>query len=139
MSEPAFLLGRMLALADVLHAQYCTVVRGDDLPPQLLGNQHFAMASDRPGRALAVLGDRLRVYQGWATTARVKPDSPESAQRGIRLAKWALARMGEVTSQLAGRVPVGSFGDAGRAEMLLGYLSRETKDAAEEEGVERNV
>ena len=136
MSEPAFLLGRMLALADVLHAQYCTVVRGDDLPPQLLGNQHFAMASDRPVRALAVLGGRLRLYQGWAVTAKVKPESPEPVQRGIRIAKWALARMGEVTSQLEGRVPAGSFDDTGKAEMLLGYLSREAKEAEKEEGVE---
>lgn len=138
MSEPAFLLGRMLALADALHAQYCTVVRGDDLPPQLLGNQHFAMASDRPVRALAVLGDRLRVYQAWAATAKVKPESPEPVQRGIRIAKWALARMGEVTSHLEGRLPAGSFDDTGKAEMLLGYLSRETKEAGKEEGVESN-
>ena len=139
MSQPAFLVGRMLALADVLHAQYCTVVRGDNLPPQLLGNQHFALASDRPGRALAVLGERLRIYQGWAATAKVKPDSPEPVQRGIRIGKWALARMGEVTRQLEGRVPGGSFDDAGKAEMLLGYLSREAKEAAEEEGVEIHV
>jgi hypothetical protein len=137
MSEPAFLLGRMLALADVLHIQYCTVVRGDDVPPQLLGNQHFAMASDRPRRALAVLGDRLRIYQGWAATAKMKPGSSESVQRGIRVAKWALARMGEVTNQLEGRVPAGSFDDAGKAEMLLGYLSREAKDAPKE-GTENN-
>jgi hypothetical protein len=138
MSEPAFLLGRMLAFADVLHAQYCTVVRGDDLPPQLLGNQHFAMASDRPGRALAVLSQRLTVYKAWADTAKIKPESPESAQRGIRIAKWALARMGEVTSQLEGRVPVGSFVDREKAEMLLGYLSRETKDITKDEGAENN-
>ena len=139
MSQPAFLVGRMLALADVLHAQYCTVVRGDNLPPQLLGNQHFVMASDRPERALAVLGERLRIYQGWAATAKVNPESPEAAQRGIRIARWALARMGEVTRQLEGRVPAGSFDDAGKAEMLLGYLSREAKDVVEEEGMESHV
>jgi hypothetical protein len=139
MSQPAFLVGRTLALADVLHAQYCTVVRGDNLPPQLLGNQHFALASGRPARALAVLGERVRIYQGWAATAKVKADSPEPIQRGIRIARWALARMGEVTRQLEGRVPAGSFDDAGKAEMLLGYLSRESKDAAEEEGVASHV
>jgi hypothetical protein len=47
--------------------------------------------------------------------------------------------MGEVTRQLEGRVPGGSFDDAGKAEMLLGYLSREAKEAAEEEGVEIHV
>ena len=52
MSQSAFQLGRMLSLADTLHAQYCQAVRGGDLPPQLLGNQHHSMATENPPASL---------------------------------------------------------------------------------------
>ncbi|HEX4807717.1 MAG TPA: hypothetical protein VH325_02230 [Bryobacteraceae bacterium] len=133
MHETPFLLGRMLALADTLHAQYCAAVRGGSIPPQLLGNQHYAMMADRPARACRVLGDRLKIYQAWAESARSSElDGPERA-KAIRLAKWALARMAEVAPELHGRLPEKPFGDIDAAEMLLGYLSRGKQELAREE------
>jgi hypothetical protein len=127
MRDPAFLLGRFLALADILHAKYCLVVRKGDVPPQLLGSQHFAMAADNPKAALSVLGGRLMVYQQWAVTTKVETATADQ-QRAIRTAKWALGRLSEVAPQLEGRLPASPLDDAGRAEMLLGYLGRVEKE-----------
>jgi hypothetical protein len=129
----------MLAFADMLHVQYCQVVRGGSIPPQLLGNQHFAMMADRPARAFALLGDRLKIYQAWAMTAQIRNDLPEekreAVNKGVRLGKWALRQMGPVADQLHGNLPAHSFDDEGKAEMLLGYLSRGGEKAlTQEEG-----
>jgi len=132
MKETAFLLGRMLALSDVLHAQYCRAVRGGDLPPQLLGNQHYSMAAERPHRAFAVLGERLRVYRAWAQTAR---DGGE-LQAAVRIARWAVKEMGAVADELHGKLPDRGLKDFEKAEMMLGYLARgakETEDTNDEQ------
>jgi hypothetical protein len=144
MNEPAFLLGRMLAFADLLHVQYCQLVRGGNVPPQLVGNQHFAMMADRPARAFALLGDRLKIYQAWATTSQLRKGastdegntaSNEALNKSIRLGKWALKQMGQIAPQLHGNLPGRPFDDEGKAEMLLGYLSRGgEKSLMEEEG-----
>jgi hypothetical protein len=42
----AFLVGRLLSLADTLHREYCRHVRGGDIPPQLIGNALMPVASD---------------------------------------------------------------------------------------------
>ena len=127
MSETAFLLGRLLSLSDVLHAKYCKVVRGGQLPPQLLGNQHYAMAVDRPDRALGLLGQRLRIYRAWAETA----NTTEENGIHVGIARWALKQMGSVTSGLHGKVPQRGLNDTEKAEMLLGYLAREKKEEKE--------
>lgn len=124
MNETAFLLGRMLGLSDLLHAQYCRVVRDGNLPPQLLGNQHYSMAADRPARALAVLGDRLKIYRAWADTARVEKQGDADKQKAVKTAKWVLRQMSEVCPRVHGTLPQRGFNDQDRAEMLLGYLSR---------------
>ena len=118
MQESAFLFGRFLSLADLLHLQYCVVRRDNDVPPQLLGNQHYAMAGLNPAGALALLGDRLRVYKAWADTDR----SGRAA-----LAKWATARMGEMAEELAVNLPRKAMTDREKAEMLLGYVMRDKK------------
>jgi hypothetical protein len=130
MNESAFLLGRMLAYADLLHAQYCKVVRGGDLPPQLLGNQHYAMMADRPARAFALLGDRLKVYQAWATKTQRSNDLPDTLRSEVG---QILSQMGEAAFQLHGNLPARSFDDQGKAEMLLGYLSRGREESLMEE------
>ena len=130
MNDTAFSLGRMLALSDLLHAQYCRVVRGGTLPPQLLGNQHYSMASDRPVRACAVLGERLRIYKAWADTARRDAQGDPALQKAVNTAKWAVSQMGMITPALHGQLPERGFNEAGKAEMLLGYLS---SDAGKED------
>ena len=123
MQEPAFLLGRFLALADILHEQYCRVVRKGDVPPQLLGYQHFAMTADNAQSALSVLHSRFGVYYQWARTAKANADNPETL-KCFRIAQWARSRLGETADQLTGRLPDGPLNSAQRAEMLLGYLAR---------------
>lgn len=128
MSDTAFLLGRLLSLSDDLHKQYCMVVRDEQLPPQLLGNQHYSMAAERPARALALLGQRLKVYQAWANTAKPKR---EEQKIPINIAHWALSQMGSVTAALKGKLPERAFRDTEKAELLLGYLAREKKQEKE--------
>jgi hypothetical protein len=131
MTEAPYLLGRMLALVDTLHASYCKVIRGGNLPPQLLGSQNYVAATRFPARAFANLGDRLRIYQAWARTTRIadspKDESERENSRARISAKWALARLGEIAPQLHGRLPSGQLDDFGKAELLLGYLAREEK------------
>ncbi len=130
MQDHAFLLGRFLSLADILHKQYCVVKRDNDVPPQLLGNQHLAVAALNPVEALSMLCDRLRIYKAWA-------DTDGSGKAG--LAKWALRRMAEVSDGLKGRLPDRALTDPEKAEMLLGYLVREAKtegDQTDEKGDE---
>lgn len=129
MEASAFLLGRFLALADTLHEQYCRVVRKGDVPPQLLGYQHFAMAADNAQSALAVLHSRLGVYYQWARTTTPEAEKPEIT-KSVRIAQWARGRMGEVAAQLTGHIPDGPLNDLDRAEMLLGYLARIGKGAS---------
>jgi hypothetical protein len=130
MQQPAFLLGRFLALADLLHEQYCRVVRKGDVPPQLLGYQHFAMAADNAQVALSVLHSRFGVYYQWARTAKASPDN-QDAIKSFRIARWARSRLGETAEQLTGRLPDGPLNDAQRAEMLLGYLARVERVSSE--------
>jgi hypothetical protein len=121
MSEPAFLLGRFLSLADTLHREYCVGVRKDKLPPQLLGNSLMPAALVNPERGLARMQQRLRVYQAWAT----RSDN--------RLARWALGEMGAIASELAQAPLPTRMDDAAKAQLLLGYLARAEKKEEEEQ------
>jgi len=141
MQDHAFLLGRFLSLADVLHLQYCLVKRRPQgrekegekredvpVPPQLLGNQHMAMAALNPVGALALLGDRVRIYKAWADTSWADDGgADEGTGKRIRRAKWAVKRMGEVAGELTGHLAERALNDSEKAEMLLGYLAREAK------------
>jgi hypothetical protein len=118
MENSAFRLGRFLSLADLLHLQYCELKRDKSVPPQLLGNQHLAVAALNPVQAVSLLCDRLRIYKAWADTDQ----RPEAA-----LAKWAVGRMGEVALGLTEQLSEDAMTDVQKAELLLGYLAREPK------------
>jgi len=118
MKEAAFNLGRLLSLADNLHAQYCKAHmkgKGKDLPPQLLGNAHLLIAFDNPDKALALLGERLRIYYGWATQVQGEE---------YKLVKWLKGQMGEVSNKLKDVVWPQMADDSIKAQVLLGYLAR---------------
>ena len=77
MNEPIYRVGRLLALVDGLHYQYCKFVRTSeerrragkvDAPSELVGNALFNYALDQPISALARLAERIRPYKGWADT-----------------------------------------------------------------------
>lgn len=140
MESPHFLIGRVLALADQLHIQYCKQVRKDDTPSQLIGNALMSVALEQPVQALALLTQRILPYQAWAQTwkgdggdawkpkyflqelGRISYDLV-SAKPG---APATLAAMGEA---LPANLPLSSS-DSQKAELLLGYLARKPKTNA---------
>ena len=115
MNDTAFLVGRLLSLADILHREYCKHVRDDKIPPQLIGNALMPVAADNPKDALDRLRERIMIYKAWA-------DKGNGAE--FRLAKWTVARIGEICSQLS-QLPLCPATDQKfRAELFLGYMSR---------------
>lgn len=119
MKKAAFNIGKMLALADTLHKEYCRHVRDNSIPPQLIGNALMATAIDNPERGLVRLRERLMIYKAWA-------DKVNGEKYG--LAKWALSQMGQVANELADADLPTRTDDAAKAQMLLGYLERSKKD-----------
>jgi hypothetical protein len=115
MHSAPFLVGRMLALADTLHKEYCRSVRKGEIPPQMIGNALMKAALDNPERGLAHLTERLLVYQAWAN---------KSQGDEYRLVKWTLGQLGQVSTELAKfTLPVRAT-ESDKAQMLLGYLAR---------------
>lgn len=114
MSNSPYLVGRMLKVADELHAVYCKEVRKNKLPPQLLGNALMVAALDSPTQALAQLALRIAPYLGWART-----NSTESVGRS----RYFLKEFGLIEIKLRDSVLPGRLNDAARAQLLLGYIS----------------
>ena len=115
MSETAFLVGRLLSLADTLHREYCQHVRGGDIPPQLIGNALMPVAADNPKDAVDRLRERMMIYKAWADRGQGNE---------ARLAKWAVARMGETCFQLSQLSLSLQTDQTFRAELFLGYMAR---------------
>lgn len=122
MNQPPFLIGRMLKLADELHALYCKEARDNNLPPQLIGNTLMTAALETPVQALAQLALRLKPYYGWAQTYR-------GNEKG-RLGAYFIGLYGEVAAQLEKQELPSRFNDAERAQFLLGYLAANPKKEA---------
>ena len=123
MKGAAYELGRFLSLVDILHRQYCLEVR-KDVPRQLLGNAMLPRTMTNPKKALGQMWNRIRIYQGWAQ------------RDGTRLARWTLGEMGLRTPGLAEGLAE-RMDDAGKAQLLLGYLARWEKKEGKEEGTEK--
>jgi hypothetical protein len=124
MADTAFLLGRLLALADTLHKEYCRHVRRGDVPPQLLGNSLIPVAAANPEDAVARLGQRIGVYKAWADKAEGEPS---------RLAKWAVGQMGDVCHRLHRPLPTRADRTF-QAELFLGYMARSPGKAGSGDG-----
>ena len=120
MNSSAFLVGRLLALADALHFQYCLGVRNGSTPPQLLGNALMQTALETPQVALALYAQRILPYQAWAKTCTVpKADlSPE------KLAKSLLGQLANACDEAALSEIPERANDAAKAQMILGYLGK---------------
>ncbi|MBI3292012.1 MAG: hypothetical protein HYZ73_04295 [Elusimicrobia bacterium] len=125
MTEPIYCVGRLLALADNLHFHYCKFVRTSeekrkkgqvDAPTELLGNTLFNFALDSPVAALARLAERIRPYQGWATTY--------CGEEGCKN-RWLLHLMAECERQIEVDTlqRLSPLGDIHKAQLLLGYLA----------------
>ena len=141
MNERDYLLGQLLQFADRLHIVYCHGVRGGQVPPQLIGNSLMDQAGQNPAKALAILQQRLPVYERYATQLlnSAKPmeysadDKREEARLGrLKLKAWeqagwikaTLAKLCQEVHRL-GLQP--TAGPQGQAELLLGYLAAPTK------------
>lgn len=118
MASPAFLVGRLLALADSLHLQYCEGVRNGGVPGQLLGNALMATALESPQSALALYAQRILPYQAWARTCKASGQGPEA------LSKYFLALLGEACSEIRLLDIPERATDADKAQMILGYLAK---------------
>ncbi len=123
MRNTAFNVGRMFALADKLHCEYCINVRGKNdsdeerrksIPAQLIGNALMRTALETPLKGLSLLSERLLIYQAWATKAQ---------GNNVGLAKWVLNQMGRVSAELENADITKQADDAVKAQILLGYLA----------------
>lgn len=129
MKNAAFNVGRMLALADKLHCEYCINVRGKNdsnedktksIPAQLIGNALMRTALDNPLKGLSLLSERLLIYQAWVTKAQGE---------NIGLAKWVLGQMGQVSGELGNADIPKQADDTVKAQVLLGYLAHIKNEA----------
>lgn len=116
-------VGRLLALADSLHLQYCEHVRKGESPSQLLGNALFSTALDQPVFALARLAERLTPYQAWART--FQSDDPNA---GVGLIKYFLGEIRTCTTAIHLEELPDRMSDADKAKLLLGYLADHSKN-----------
>ena len=121
MNESPYLVGKILKLADALHSLYCREVRNGNLPPQLLGNALMAAALNSPTQALSQLALRIAPYLGWART-----NSTNSAG----LSRYFLKELGLLGSELSKVALPDRFDDAARAQLLLGYVSTDSRAKA---------
>lgn len=143
MNERDYLLGQLLQFADRLHIVYCYGVRGGQVPPQLVGNSLMDQAGQNPAKALAILQQRLPVYERYATQLlhSAEPilygneEKDKEKARLARLKHKAWKQAGWIKATLArlsvdvhrlGLEPV--TGPQGQAELLLGYLAAPGKD-----------
>jgi len=134
MTDAAFKLGQLLAVADAVHVGYCADLRSGDVPPVLLGNSVLSMAQSKPNKALAVLCGRWKPYGAWAKrgdAVRRKAEELEkrgegSRARAMRTAVSQARRVSVLCSDLSEALPdtpASGEADAFRAELLLGYLA----------------
>lgn len=120
MENTAFLLGRFLKLADLLHKNYCWYEREKDkpdkskvaLPHQLLGSAAFRGALEKPAAAMAELSEKVNLYEGWAGT------------RAYSRSEWIVKHMTGIadTLQEPDALPA-RFSPEEKVQMLLGYLA----------------
>ncbi len=131
MQDSTYQIGRLLALADGLHLQYCKWVRTPDqkrkngdveAPSELLGNSLFNLALDNPLSALARLAERVRPYKGWADTYSGKDAG---------LIHWFVRQMGERERHIDVAELPDRMEDVHKAQLLLGYLADHPKTETE--------
>jgi hypothetical protein len=123
MHESITEVGRLLALADSLHLQYCKHVRKGESPSQLIGNALFNTALEQPVFALARLAERLTPYQAWART--FQSNDPEA---GVGLIKFFLGEIAGCTAAIKLEQLPAKMSDADKAKLMLGYLADHSKD-----------
>ena len=122
MQEPMTQIGRLLALSDSLHLQYCKHMRNGQAPTQLIGNSLFNTALEQPVLALARLAERLTPYQAWARS--FYSNNPDA---GVGLVKYFLSEMAACTATIKLNDLPQRMTDIDKAKLLLGYLADNSK------------
>jgi hypothetical protein len=105
MKAMPYWLGRLMAVADRLHRNYCDKERDRQYPPQLVGNAAMATCLENPQAGLARLAERLPLYQRVAGT-----------ELGAEVA--------EIVHHIDPDQLPNRATDEDKAQMLLGYLAR---------------
>ena len=141
MENLPYLFGQFLKVSDELHALYCKVVRGGDLPTQLAGSGMYQSAAEYPVRTLNILGTRMNPYITWAKSYRVKNETAEGKESWR--AAWLLSLYENIATDLhkAWQSDI-HFGDAEKAQLFIGYLAKfpkkENGDLTLNENTENN-
>lgn len=138
MKEAPYQVGQVLALADTLHKDYCTVVRKGELPNSLIGTSLMHRALDSPSGALGDLGERMLEYIRWAKVAQPSDDWPPDDQRRIAVnqARKTLRQYQPLAEALGTCDLPNECNDVMKAQLLLGFLANpreEDKSSAEKE------
>ena len=110
MNSPYYALGRVLALSDILHAEYCKEVR-KGLPRQLFGSSLLMLAYQSPLSAYARFAERFIPYQGWAATC-----GSDRARKAVD----AMRELSPIMQEAVWSKP----NDATKAETVTGFLSQ---------------
>ena len=122
MEDFPYLCGQLLKISDELHALYCSVVRNNDIPPQLVGGGMYQAVLESPIRSLNVLGQRMNPYINWAKYYRYK-NVQEKNKESWR-ASWLLALYEKTADKLyAAWNEDHRFNDVEKAQFFIGYLA----------------
>lgn len=122
MENLPYLYGQLLKASDELHALYCKVVRGGDLPPQLVGGSLFQSAAETPIRTLNLLSQRIMPYYTWAKSYRTK-GVEEKGKESWR-ANWLYSTCETIMTKLRETwTPQTRFNDEEKAQLFIGYLA----------------
>jgi hypothetical protein len=133
MNSLAYQLGQLCAAIDVLHAAYCHIERGGDLPPRLIGNCCFQAASRNPLSALKQMSQRIAPHKAWFDRFKgerkangmsklpEKSDARNTVFYALKLRRYLVEISPSIASALTSAPPKPD--DIFCSELLLGYLA----------------
>ena len=133
MNSLAYQLGQLCAAIDVLHAAYCHVERGGDLPPRLIGNCCFQAASRNPLSALKQMSQRIAPHKAWFDRFKgerranglsklpEKTDARRTVFYALKLRRYLVEISPSIASALSSSPAKPD--DIFCSELLLGYLA----------------
>ncbi|WP_289001823.1 hypothetical protein [uncultured Megasphaera sp.] len=132
MDNLPYLYGQLLKAADEIHVLYCQVVRGGDVPPQLIGGSLYQQAAEAPMRTLNLLSKRLMPYYTWARSYRSK-NIQEKGKESWRAA-WLYKMCEKIMTQLhAVWTDKTRFNDSEKVQLFIGYLAAFPKNEKPED------
>lgn len=133
MNSLPYQLGQLCAAFDTLHAAYCYIERGGNIPPRLIGNSCFQVSNRNPISALGQLSSRAAPY-----LSRLNGFKGNIAKEFLEKNKdnfdatqiiWTFlklrSRLPAAAQNLAASLSSNhaTVNDPFRCELLLGYLS----------------